>query len=240
MHTSRFLKVSAAASALALSAAGASAATLDLTADSPANAGTLAGVGYTISAVGGALDNAQSYDGGQPTPTGDLADELAFERDGYGVDGDEITLADPAEAIVIAFDSVVRLTGVAFLDLFNDEYTDLASQRTTHVRNDAGDLFEVSDEFAELLVDGVSAFYVDSVDNLGAGAGYAEATGLSFVGQTFTFQVGTASTQNDGSGAPDFALAGIQVAAVPVPAAGLLLLGALGGLGAAARRRRRG
>ena len=48
-------------------------------------------------------------------------------------------------------------------------------------------------------------------------------------GSIFTFWAGVG---NDGAGRPDFALAGVTIAPIPLPASALLLLGAVGGLGA--------
>ena len=225
-----FTKSLALAGAITIAAGAASAASiLDLTAAGAQNAGMLGGATYGISAVGGALNNSEAYDGGA-RPSGAIADMLAFERDGYGVTDDEITY--PGERIVITFDRMVRLTGVAFLDLFND--ANVHNGDEGQIVNEDG----TSDEYVRLIVDGTAATVFDSVCPYRTCGGYAEYAGLELMGRVFSFEAGDSPrTRNDGVGKPDFALAALEVAAVPVPAAGVLLLGALGGLAAARRRK---
>jgi hypothetical protein len=64
------------------------------------------------------------------------------------------------------------------------------------------------------------------------GAGF-RSLGLSVSGQVFSFDAGAG---NDGQGIGDFALAGLEFAVVPLPAAGLLLGTALWGFGLIGRR----
>ena len=81
-------------------------------------------------------------------------------------------------------------------------------------------LLDSASLFLEIAVDGVSEVY-----------SFAEAIAQTFVGRTFTF----AGIDEQDGGAP-FYISSVEATPVPVPAAGLLLLGALGGLGFARRR----
>ncbi len=210
----RFIARTALAAAFGLAGAAATAGTIDFTADPVATTGSVDGFGYTITTTGGMLSTTP-YDGGNPTPVN--AFDLAFALDGAGVNDDEITmLMNGSQSIIVTFDQAVRLTGFAFLDLFRDAIGD------------------DSDEVGVVTVDGGTVLDIFAVDQFGAGAGYAERTGLGAIGRAFAF---TVRSGNDSVGQPDAALAALQVAAIPVPAAGVLLIGALGGLGFMRRRR---
>lgn len=216
MNLSKTLKGALIASAVALGATSTSAAVIDFTAGGVNPVGTVLGVGYTVTAVGGPL-TATPYDGGNPLPTNSFG--LAFVADGYGVTDDEITTPAiptrrrPVESITVTFASSVKIVGFAFLDLFQQ----------------IGELGEV----------GVMSYAGGDVelsfDPANAANGYAEVTGLDIRTKSVTF---TVERTNDLRGFADGALAAIQVAAVPVPAAGLMLLGGLGGLAALRRRRK--
>lgn len=212
----RLISRTALAAVLASAATAASAGTLDFTAAPVATSGTVDGVGYAITTTGGAF-NTTTYDGGTPLPTNSF--DLAFDLDGAGVGDDEISsLMNGSQSIVVTFDRSVMLQGFAFLDLFEDD---------DHNDDDI-------DEIGVLTVDGGDVFEIFANQMVGTGAGYAELTELSKIGTEFAF---TVRDGNDSVGQPDAALAALQVAAIPVPAAGILLVGALGGLGAMRRRR---
>jgi hypothetical protein len=142
---------------------------------------------------------------------------LKGQTDGIGIKDDEITF--PAESLTLTFKHNIKVTGLYFLDLF---------------------FGAAGTEFALLSVDGTPVGAVAGTQfNPGAGntnPGFASATGLSLVGKVFTFTVGRTNDLG-GNDKPDYALAGVEVAPVPLPAAGLLLGGAMAGLAMIRRRK---
>jgi hypothetical protein len=199
-------------------AMGVAASTIDFT-DSgsytftPAAAtGSTDGIGWTLDSVPdtSVLTISGPYDGDAAPAT-----PLALENDGIGVlmtteVDDEVTF--PAESLTMTFDAAVEVTGFYFLDLFGDETVTIYAD---------GELVPLT------VVNATSVAFDNSVGGYTYYALGATVTSLTFV----------PGSLNDNAGNPDFALAGIDIAAVPVPAAGLLLLTALGGLGLARRRK---
>lgn len=216
-----------------LGAAGAQASTIDLTDNGSytfapdAATGTVDGVDWTLTPIPQKdfLTNGEAYNGSN-TPTA----PLAFENDGIGVSGsnceqplDTDEVSNPCEAIKISFGSEVTVTDVSVLDLFGDE--------KVFIFDDNGN-----------LVGTINAGYAADDNSYGGyadgttGTGALFSTGVETTSLTFVpgFKNDTPTTY----GNPDFALAAITVASVPVPAAGLMLLGGLGALAAAKRRRK--
>jgi archaellum component FlaF (FlaF/FlaG flagellin family) len=200
-------------------AMGAAAATIDFTDNgsytfTPAAAtGTTDGIGWTLDSTPNTsvLTNSQAYDGDAAPAT-----SLALENDGIGVlltteVDDEVTF--PAESLTMTFDTAASVTGFYFLDLFGDETVTIYAD---------GDLVTPL-----TIVSATSAAFDNSIGGYTYYALDATVTSLTFV----------PGNLNDNAGNPDFALAAIDLAAVPVPAAGLLLLTALAGLGLARRRK---
>jgi hypothetical protein len=209
-------KISAiAAAAVMMGSLSASAAIIDFT----SNSTPLSNGSYTLSGdpVAPASDPDDTAPGALALSNGQF---LAGENDGLGVRDDEFASAPP-QSITITFNSNKRLTAVYFLDLFLDD-------NGKEVESGRVSLGTLRDPLNFASVNGTMA-------NTWNKTGFAELTGLNMIGKSFTFWAGPA---NDGTGRPDGALAAIDVAPVPLPASALLLLGALGGLGAMRRRKK--
>lgn len=196
---------------------GAFASTIDLTDDGSYTAtatsasGVVDGVSWEITPipVSASLTYNTPYDGGAaPVGAG-----LAFENDGIGVSVGDDEVTYPTESLVLTFGEAVTVESIAVLDLFGLE--------TMTVYADG------------MLVGTLNATFASGDNSFGGYALYV--LGSPVTATTLTFVPGS---QNDSFGSPDFALAAITLAPVPVPAAGLLLLGGLGLLGAAKRRRK--
>lgn len=228
----RILKVITVASAMTLAGGlSASAALLDFTSDATGNSGTLSdlnGTGYTLSAQGGPgfklkRDTEISVTEAAAVPA---SAGLALDNDGVGVVGegsrDEVTNGN--ESLLLEFTDKVKLTAVHFLDLFVGNKAEFSL-----TRNGATN---------QLIVKTVA---VDGIDS--GNAGYATSDEASFLGNAIVtsirFVAGAAADNNDG----DFALAAIEYDAdfapgiIPLPAGGVLLIGALGALGLVRRRK---
>lgn len=203
------LKTVSLGAAFCMTAAIATAGTIDFTDESSwsvvsstAITGTVDGITWTAYAIGGNFNF-------NDAPPGPIA-PLAGDNDGVGITDDEVTF--PNESIRLVFSSAVNLNLAYFLDLFSPEQVHIAS-------NNGGTALVTS-----------SILFNPMVDN----GGFVTSDALTLTGTTFTF---TGDNLNDPTAAPDFALAGLQVAAVPLPAGILLLGGALGALGFARRRK---
>jgi len=204
-----------AAAAFVMSGAAASATTLDFTGDDYTfAAGAATGTFFTdrtwtvTSSPAGSLTRTP-YDGASGA-TGGL-DEI---YDGFGVVDDEVSEGD-VEYIHIEFSKITRVTGLHFLDLFVPETALVWFGKTATGAADA-------------MIAGVESFP-------GTGYLFADISSLNFVGKYLTFGV-KPSPDNDPAGVADYAVAGIEV--VPLPAAGWLLLGGIGGLVAMKRRKK--
>jgi hypothetical protein len=200
-------------------AMGVAASTIDFTDTgsytfTPAAAtGSTDGIGWTLDSVPdtSVLTISGPYDGDAAPAT-----PLALDNDGIGVlltteVDDEVSF--PAESLTMTFDEAVEVTGFYFLDLFGEETVTIYAD-------------------GELVVP-LATVTADSAAGDNSIGGYT----YYALGATVTSLTFVPGSQNDNRGDPDFALAGIDIAAIPVPAAGLLLLTALGGLGLARRRK---
>jgi hypothetical protein len=206
----------------------AQAGTIDFTSAATHTSGTVDGINWTMTTNVGTLNNSQLFDGQDSLPalsgTG-----LALQKDGYGVrssidnasNDDEITTVRAGmEAITISFSRPVYFTGIAFLDLF------VASGS------------KIGEVGHAVLSDGTT-FAISATDLANSGgskrAGYAALSTLGVITNQVRIYMGLT---NDQQGFADGALASVSVAPVPVPAAGLMLLGGLGGLSALRRKRK--
>lgn len=216
MFGKSFVVGAAFSAALALGASVSNAAVIDFTSASTGHSGVLAGGTTWNMTASGYLNNSQLFDGNaKPSGTG-----LAFETDGYGVGlkDDEITTTPmKQEWIEVAFSAPTLINAFYFLDLFQ------AKNGSTL-------------EIGQATVDGSTTFSLVATDIAGSGAGgFVSAVFKPIYATVIRF---TILSSNDNLGYADGALAGIGIAPIPVPAAGLMMLGGLGGLAALRRRRK--
>ncbi len=203
------LKPLALAGALAFGVAtSASAALIDFTNNAPLT-GSVAGTTYEV--TGSPTAPKQTL--GAPGPVG----VLAGLTDGLGIKNDEITF--PSEFITITFLKPVTITAAYFLDLFF---------RASNPKDTESALITKG------AVPGVVAASLAASVPTSEGIGYGALTGLSLKGTTFTFFAGPGEDDNSA----DYALAAIDVAAVPLPAGALLIGTAFGAFGLMRRRKR--
>lgn len=172
-----------------------------LTSVSNGYSGTIDGVGFTLTSNIGTLNFNQNYDGN--LQTGCNGTPLSCNKDGAGISNDEL---DAQEILTLTFDSVVEISELYFLDLYNGQ----------------------SQEQAEISFDGVFFANVDGTETAGQG-GYAELVFSPIFALILQFTAPINSLHSDDSN-NDYALAGVNVSAIPIPPAIWLLGTALAGL----------
>lgn len=158
----------------------------------------------------------------KPGPGGPgIIEPLAGDNDGIGIIDDELsTTESTTQFVTLSFSQEVTITGVAFLDLFEA------------VQQDSN---EVALLYAGVGTGGTLLEEFEAMEMFQTNFGYmATETSAPYTGTAFTF---AAALSNDNVGVADYALAGVQIAPIPLPAGALLLGTALGGLGLMRRRK---
>lgn len=202
-------KIAAIATATVLSSSAAFAVTLDFTTGALPFSGTEFG-GWTLTFVPNQPNANETGPGLINLANGDT---LAGTTDGVGIVTDELD-GSALQYAVLEFTTDVWLTNLYGLDLFsNAAATDQEEMRVT-------------------VGTAPGAIDASLAASSTAQPGFGDLQTM-LKGSAFTFWAGTG---NDNAGRPDFALAGVTVAPIPLPASALLLLGAVGGLGAIRRR----
>ena len=145
---------------------------------------------------------------------------LKLDGDGVGVSNDEITIG---QFVTLTFSKAVKITGIHVLDLFWGEHQG-----------------EIGFEIAKVSGDLIASLTADQRKEVAPKTGYrfGSVDSNGFTVSSLTFRASATNLFGD-DGVRDYALAAVdyEVAPIPLPAGGLLLLTALGGLAAARRRK---
>lgn len=194
-------------------AGGANAAIIDFTDTSVwidgSSTASVGGATVSLSSTGGMITQTNQA----PGPVG----PLAGLSDGLGIGDDEISFGrNPIESITVTFSQPVRVSGLFFLDLFQS--------RTGQDLEDAVATFS-----------GGQVISTNALVTPGDGIGFASSFFAPIITSSITF---TAAPGNDNLGRADFALGGIEVQPIPLPASAMLFGSALFGMGLLARRNR--
>jgi hypothetical protein len=223
--SSKFKLAGIAASALFAGTVGAQAALIDFTAFPVGSVGPFAGsVGSISWTLTGEPNEVKT-----PEACSEAVPDLACVNDGVGISGPEISGGGRSYA-TIEFSRKVALVSAYFLDLFIavDDGVDRTSGPWV---NDAEIAYVSKGDSPSAPADAtINAVSVYELDN-----GLAVGT-FKLVGTKFTFWVD--GGHNDDVGRPDAALAALEIAPVPLPAGGLLIASALGGLALVRRKRK--
>lgn len=202
--------------ALLLSTVSVAAATVDFTTNSLVStatgfSGSTGGLTYTLDGSPNAANKGDSVPGSASDEL--AAAGLAGDFDGIGIVDDEV---GQQEFLTLTFNKKVKLTAAYFLDLF--------------ISKDDASEFETA-----RITDGDSLQDFDAYNVYPQNGGFGAFATVGLVGTTFLF---FDSSGNDDIGVGDYALAGLDVAPIPLPAGFLLLGTAVGGLGLARRRKK--
>lgn len=228
------------AAALLWASAASAATTLDFTTGAIGTgnlAGDVFGVGYTISGSGTLTDATHKTDAGCTGAGWDFAcDKTGSRYDvGFGIKGTNSNEIDGMirtnEYVQVAFDSVVKVLGFAGMLTYKDSQSRGTEQVVLEYSVDGGKTF--AKVAASPLNDDNDPYNVG--DNKFDLVGLAFRNDLSVLANVVRFTAGGTKPFDDGNS--NITAAGLTVAPVPVPAAGVLMLTALGGLGLMRRRK---
>ncbi|WP_306751787.1 VPLPA-CTERM sorting domain-containing protein [Paracoccus actinidiae] len=215
----KFSLMGVAAAALLAGGVSANAAVIDFTALPVGTTGPLmgsvGGTSWVLTGSSGQVQTPQACDG--------PANGLACVNDGVGIAGSEISGNNKAYA-TITFSKQVALVAAYFYDLFIAR--DGNNAESIYITNGASPSLPAD---ADVTVNASEVFKTNN--------GFKLESGFKLVGTTFTFFVDP--NGNDNVGRPDAALAALEIAPVPLPAGGLLIASALGGLGLLRRKQKK-
>lgn len=195
--------------AASLLSVSAQAGLIDFTKAPVETTGTVAGVGYELTAAGGPLNFSETFNGSKTKEP--CITLLACDQDGIGIGAahDEVGLA---EILTITFDKAIKVTGLYFLDMFSKP---------------AG----TEEATITFSLNGSESAPITLLASAVSNGGFAALTGLNVTVDKIIFSAADIFGED---GTNDFALAGIS--AVPVPAAAFLFAPALVGFMGLRRR----